>query len=120
MKIRQGFVSNSSSSSFVIVFDKEVFNKIRPTLDPFDAFFVKEAFSSGSCLGKKCLSFSELTVQDYSYWDEYAMSDLKEKAKEQKVKVPDGWLSVGEITGRVSKVMIKEDKDSVFSEHMDG
>jgi hypothetical protein len=35
MKIRSGFVSNSSSSSFVIIGTQEVFDKAKATLTPF-------------------------------------------------------------------------------------
>jgi hypothetical protein len=36
MKIRSGFVSNSSSSSFVLVVSNKVFNEVYQTLSPFE------------------------------------------------------------------------------------
>lgn len=120
MKVRQGFVSNSSSSSFVILLDREIYDKVRPTLDPFDAFFVNEAFSSDKFLGKECLSFGEMSVQDYSYWSDCGMSELIEKAEENDIDIPEGYLSTGEVNDRVSKAMEEESKDSVFTYHMDG
>jgi len=44
MKIRNGFVSNSSSSSFVIVTDKETFEDVLNTFSETERDFLREIF----------------------------------------------------------------------------
>jgi len=57
MKIRMGFVSNSSSSSFVLICDKDVFDKVWEDLHPY----VKEMMSGlkqykeRALLGRNCI-----------------------------------------------------------------
>lgn len=58
MKIRNGFVSNSSSSSFIIITTKEEFNKILKMFDKKERKFIKAFFEgmiSKNILGKKRL-----------------------------------------------------------------
>ena len=52
MKIRQGFVSNSSSSSFLIIAPKDEYDKIISKLTPYQKAIFKELFDSDEFLGQ--------------------------------------------------------------------
>lgn len=73
MKIRNGFVSNSSSSSYVIITTQEAYDNVMKKLSKIEAGAVKEVF----CFDKKKLfdkqilvSTSHVCTEDLGYdWD---------------------------------------------------
>jgi len=58
MKARRGFVSNSSSSSFVLVVERGVHEAILPGLHPYARAVVEAHAKEGACLGRPCLVIS--------------------------------------------------------------
>lgn len=62
MKTRQGFVSNSSSSSFIIVIPKEVHEKALEYLSDFEKLVVKECvYDKGILFGRSIVAYDEWT-----------------------------------------------------------
>jgi len=62
MKIRKGFVSNSSSSSFVLVTTKENHEKALETLNEVEREIIGILTGEEKVFGKVCVVFDELTV----------------------------------------------------------
>ena len=66
MKIRNGFVSNSSSSSFVLLVSKEVHDKAMEKLSPYQKAVINSISDKGFFLNKEIIYIGDLSVQDYS------------------------------------------------------
>lgn len=61
MKIRSGFVSNSSSSSFVMVVVKEEFDKARDKQDPMGQALIDFTMEPMCVLGQDCMVYSSFS-----------------------------------------------------------
>jgi len=72
MKIRNGFVSNSSSSSFVVMTTMENHEKAMKKLHPYIQDVVNEVIGKTKFMGRECVYFGELSIQDYSgVWEDF-------------------------------------------------
>ena len=70
MKLRRGFVSNSSTSSFLLMTTKTRHEKICAGLHPFVLAAVESAISEGIFCGQKVVWMQDLRTPDgYSYLD---------------------------------------------------
>ena len=79
MKIRNGFVSNSSSSSFLLITTKENHEKAFKQLSPYEKAVIKTIVSTGNFLGRKIIWIGDLCPMDYSYtFEELKVSNYKE------------------------------------------
>jgi hypothetical protein len=90
MKIRLGFVSNSSSSSFVLIVDKELHDKVRETLPPIVQEVVDFAMEEKVVFGRRMMVYHDLnTMGGYSYVWEDCPIDWPEE--EEWPEVPSRW-----------------------------
>ncbi len=70
MKIRSGFVSNSSSSSFMAVVEKDAFEQMKKTLSPMALAVLNEiGVNNTQAFGKDCIVY-EVMHGNYS-WTEW-------------------------------------------------
>lgn len=68
MKIRIGFVSNSSSSSFVLIVKKELHDKVFKTLDKYEKYVIEEVSHEATVLGLPAIEIGDMTdMSGYSY-----------------------------------------------------
>ena len=75
MKIRNGFVSNSSSSSFVLVTTTENWERVKKELHPFEVKVAESILGKErTFLGQEVVSFSTWCTEGGS-WAEYAYID---------------------------------------------
>src|ERR1017187_2839734 len=91
MKIRLGFVSNSSSSSFCILFTKENLELAFKEMDRYEQEFVKQTLLGGqkpdNIFGRELLSYGNLTPMDGEpFNDLYALPERPEDVIEEEWK----------------------------------
>ena len=65
-KFRHGFVSNSSSSSFVLLVPKDVHERILKEVHPFVSTVARKVMKPVAAFGQEFVSFHELSVHDWS------------------------------------------------------
>jgi hypothetical protein len=116
MKTRNGFVSNSSTSSFVVVIKKEHHDKVMQEIHPY----IKACIDALGCSVKKfngdeVVSFGTLTTQGGSQWEYIDVEfdgDMGElDAEEAKYEASDTYIAKArELFG----------KDSVLTSDLDG
>ena len=69
MKIRSGFVSNSSSSSFVAVVPMKIHEKVLEKNHPYVRAVVEALGSKRTVFGIECFVTSTYSDQGYGTWD---------------------------------------------------
>jgi hypothetical protein len=75
MKIRNGFVSNSSSSSFVIIIPKEVADKVKETLTPYEKVVVDHIGSTEKKFGSTDIVVHQWQSGNYSSFEYFDAED---------------------------------------------
>ena len=99
MKIRMGFVSNSSSSSFVFICDKKIYDNIQGVLHPFVKHLLayKGVGGSKQLFGKTCvMSMGSHNSEDsYDCIYDYEGDFLTDEKREIKFDT-DEWKSYRE------------------------
>ncbi len=90
MKTRQGFVSNSSSSSFIIITTKENHERVLKDLHPFYQEIIKILIEEGaSFLGKDVIYIMDMldSIGESSLFGDYgSLSEFEYKGKK-----PEDW-----------------------------
>jgi len=118
MKIRHGFVSNSSSSSFVVMMTKEHFDKAMDAIHPYSKACIEAlGFSKGKFNEDEVITIGSLSVQGYSAWDEIEIEYNEDK--HGKVDEPDD-LKYDAIYTLTAKVKDFFGNDAVVESHLDG
>ena len=70
MKVRQGFVSNSSTSSFVVVMKKEHYEKGLEMIHPYSKACIEAlGHNSDIFLGEEVVSLGTMSTQGGSQWE---------------------------------------------------
>lgn len=69
MKIRMGFVSNSSSSSFIAIVPMDIHEKVLSELHPFVTAVANAIGEEQDVLGQRCFVTSGLSVMDCGPFD---------------------------------------------------
>ena len=81
MKIRNGFVSNSSSSSFVMLMSKDVYDGLLEDLNPLEQAIVDHFSSNTRFLETDCIVYQH-TSGNYSNFEYISQEECIQKAKE--------------------------------------
>ena len=82
MKIRNGFVSNSSSSSFLVVMSAKDYQNILNDLNPLEVAIVEQADSKRGSIGGQDLVMHSHITGNYSTLEGINNSYIIERAKE--------------------------------------
>lgn len=94
MKFRNGFVSNSSSSSFVLLTTKKAHEQILAQLSEEERASLADMFNESQCLGQTVFETSSWNGQDYSCWE-----DMKDG-------VYDAWNKYCDIANKLDKTEV--------------
>lgn len=81
MKVRKGFVSNSSSSSFIVLITKEAYDEIIKDIDPFAQAVVEQLSGKTQFLGTECVSYNH-TSGNYTDFEWLSKDKCIKRAKE--------------------------------------
>ena len=126
MKTRTGFVSNSSSSSYVIVVEKEAFEKLYAQLSDIQKDIAKflqqygggvETFMGGQVVVMQYASGNYSTLEDYSPGDGGVMNSNAKKAAtwdDVEPKADDEGLEPWEVWEEVEEKLDALPKGSVL------
>lgn len=110
MKTRNGFVSNSSSSSFIIIIGKETADKIIETLDPFVKETVEWLKEEHTLDGKKLYIFEGFSGEAGCTFDNFKPSkEFKAKIKEDDCGGPSNYFDEFEELARKAGAICKSD-----------
>lgn len=97
MKIRNGFVSNSSSSSFIMITKKEHFEAVLEELDKIQVDFLRSIVLSNNFNGMDLVSFYTIMSDGYSTTDEF-MDTIDEEDLEKYEEILDlAYGAVGDL-----------------------
>jgi len=84
MKVREGHVSNSSSSSFMLVTTKENYERALSKADDFTKYLVGKLFSEGKLGGIEVMTLTGTQYDGYGY--EGLCSDFPLNLKDVKIR----------------------------------
>ena len=92
MKIRQGFVSNSSSSSFVMVFKQDEFQNAFAKLSAEEQDFLKPWIVEGDLGNCKLSIVTQILIEGcYVEEKEKMWNDIKKKLPPKRLTSYEGW-----------------------------
>ena len=121
MKTRTGFVSNSSTSSFVLLVRKDIHDQVMAELSDFHKHCIKAVSGATKCLGQDVVEIGDLVSHDgegqISYAFEYEESPFEGEVPEGKY----GKISPHEaVDDYKAKAIELGGEDAVFHTSMDG
>jgi hypothetical protein len=88
MKLRLGFISNSSSSSFVMIFSMNIFKEFK-NANPVIAGFFEQLIEVKEFNGSKVGTFSEWASPGGTRWDTFEYENLSPELEEIYDENPD-------------------------------
>ena len=105
MKIRTGFVSNSSSSSFVLIVKKELHDKVFETLNKYEKYVIEAVSHEATVFGLPAIEIGDMTdMNGYSYTFEDLDLDYDEDEEER-----SPYEAFGSYQSKVMELGNKED-----------
>lgn len=119
MKIRNGFISNSSSSSFVLITTKENYDRAMKEATPFQQALAKAMANEDTFMGKPVVKFGAMSVMDSSMFEYFDVDfDEPESKEEEDEEEPEEYCR-SEAWDTFETLLYKNKKE-VISMHLDG
>lgn len=122
MKIRNGFVSNSSSSSFLVLIVKDEYDSIINTVNPLTQAVVEQLSNSASFLGTECVAYNHMSGGSYCDFEWLSETECRKRAEEISKETGreyneddlEFWQSVEEFEEKID-----QKSDKVFTNSLD-
>lgn len=113
MKIRNGFVSNSSSSSFVLLVDKDYYDETMKEQHPFLQSVGEQLGEVQQVFDRNVMVFSGMNTQDYSWLDDAYFNYKGSRGELEEYDAYDVWEEFLNIFGLGQGSKVKQDKTKV-------
>jgi hypothetical protein len=121
MKVRTGFVSNSSSSSFILIVDKDIFDKefYEIELEPIKRL-ISELFELKTIFNKEVAIYKNMTnMGGHGLWDE-EVEDAQCELREEDYEDDDDYYDASEeLYEFIKRLEEKAGEGNYLSERID-
>jgi len=120
MKIRNGFVSNSSSSSFVLLIDKDYYDKTMKEQHPFLQSVGEQLGEVQQVFDREVMTFSGMDIQDYSWLEDTCFDYKGSRGELEEEGSSEVWDSFLDIFGLGWRSKVEQDRSKVVYLRQDG
>jgi hypothetical protein len=108
MKVRIGFVSNSSTSSYLVITTKDVSDKVLKKMTQKERDIISKVIKTRKFLGHEVVEMSQDRMYEETYVNEKAMSELFDDEYDIAYDAIDKWFELVLKTADTNSIFVRE------------